>query len=123
MSALNKTTVPVSLRYATTGSASRRSTGNKSLDYSNACIPGTNTPGPASDSRFVNASWNDTTAASGSHPSPDRDLLSSSPSRNEPSSAPHRHQILIVEDHKPDVFLIRESITAASLDAELQVVD
>jgi CheY-like chemotaxis protein len=60
-------------------------------------------------------------AGSGSNPNPDKDQYSASPSRSEGEPGPRQH-ILIVEDNPADVFLIREAIQAAKIEAELHVV-
>jgi len=51
----------------------------------------------------------------------DRDPASTSRSRPEETGGPSRRQILIVEDNKADLYLIRESVSAL-LDADLHVV-
>ena len=59
-------------------------------------------------------------ATSGSNPSMGKDRPSDSPSPPEKSRA--RRDILIVEDNKSDVFLMREAMEAAGIDPELHVV-
>lgn len=71
---------------------------------------------------FASASSSGITAGSGSNPSPGKDLPSSSKSPFEENESRTRRHILIVEDSRADVFLIRESIRAAKLDADIQVV-
>ena len=46
----------------------------------------------------------------------------SSPSPSEAQPQRLRHQILVVEDNRADVFLIRESIQAAHIEADLHIV-
>jgi two-component system, chemotaxis family, response regulator Rcp1 len=60
-------------------------------------------------------------AASGWNPNQGRDPLSSSLSRPD-ASAQKRRQILVVEDNKPDVFLIREALATAGVNADVYVV-
>ena len=55
---------------------------------------------------------------SGWNPDPDKDRTSTSQSRSEG----RRPRILIVEDNKTDVFLIREAIGGCRIDAEIDVV-
>jgi two-component system, chemotaxis family, response regulator Rcp1 len=52
------------------------------------------------------------------NPNPDKDPTSASQSQSE-ESGPKRPHILIVEDNRADLFLIRESIETVRLDAEL----
>jgi CheY-like chemotaxis protein len=60
-------------------------------------------------------------AGSGWNPNPDEDRHSASLSRSE-GQPDARPQILIVEDNPADVFLIREAIQAAKIEADLHVV-
>ena len=60
-------------------------------------------------------------AASGSNPNQDKEQASISPSPSDPGAV-KRPQILVVDDNKADVFLIREAIAAASIDADLHVM-
>lgn len=71
---------------------------------------------------FASASSSGIRAGSGSNPSPGKDPPSSSKSPFEENESRTRRHILIVEDSRADVFLIRESIRAAKLDADIQVV-
>jgi chemotaxis family two-component system response regulator Rcp1 len=61
-------------------------------------------------------------AESGSNPDQDKDRLSTSPSPPEVSSGSKARVILVVEDNRADVFLIRESIAAACTGVTLFVV-
>ena len=61
-------------------------------------------------------------AASGSNPNLEKAQLSTSRSLSDPAPA-RRHRILIVEDSRADLFLIREAIAAAKIDATLYVVN
>ncbi|HLJ48530.1 MAG TPA: response regulator [Bryobacteraceae bacterium] len=60
-------------------------------------------------------------ATSGSNPNWEEDQPSSSPSPSE-VPAPRPYQILVVEDNRADVFLIREALNEAGVNAELYVV-
>ena len=60
---------------------------------------------------------------SGSNPDPEPDQPSASQSPSEARSGEEPRHILIVEDNRADVFLIREAIEAAEIKAELEVVD
>jgi two-component system, chemotaxis family, response regulator Rcp1 len=61
-------------------------------------------------------------AGSGSNPNPDADRSSASPSRSDqPGSRPW--QILIAEDSKSDVFLIRQALRKSELDTEIHVTE
>jgi CheY-like chemotaxis protein len=61
-------------------------------------------------------------AASGSNQNPDADRSSASPSLSE-GKGTRPWQILIAEDSKPDVFLIRQALQKAGIKAQLHVVD
>jgi two-component system response regulator len=61
-------------------------------------------------------------AGSGSNRNPDADRHSASPSRSEESGLRPRH-ILIAEDNKSDVFLIREALKKFRIDAQIHVAD
>ncbi len=75
---------------------------------------------PASDWRFAYGLSNDIRDESGWNPNPgkDRSFISLSPSENKSAGRPH---ILVVEDNSADVYLIREALNLAHIDAELQV--
>jgi chemotaxis family two-component system response regulator Rcp1 len=60
--------------------------------------------------------------ASGSNPREDKDQPSASPSLPESAAVQERRAILIVEDNRADVFLIREALEAARLTPELHIV-
>jgi two-component system, chemotaxis family, response regulator Rcp1 len=62
------------------------------------------------------------TAGSGSNRKPDADRISASHSRSEPSGL-RRWNILIAEDSRSDVFLIRQAIEKSGLDVQLYVAD
>jgi CheY-like chemotaxis protein len=81
-----------------------------------------NTQALALASLSVNESWSDIRVGSGSNQSPEKDQPSSSPSQAEVDSGRRRRQVLIVEDNRADVFLIRESVEGARLNVDLHVV-
>ena len=62
-------------------------------------------------------------AGSGSSQCPPGYQPSTSPSPSELDRGKKRRQILVVEDNRADVFLIRESIEGAGLEVDLQVVN
>src|SRR5689334_15005864 len=102
---------------AITESASLPTTRNASSDSSNACTAVTNTPERELALPSVSELWNDTAAASGWNPSQGRGrrffLL---------SPMDDHHRILIIEDNKADVHLLREAIDAAGIPADLNVI-
>jgi two-component system, chemotaxis family, response regulator Rcp1 len=59
-------------------------------------------------------------AGSGSNRSQEKDLLSTS--RSLSSGGSGKHQILVIEDSKTDVFLIREAIEGSQIDADIEIV-
>jgi chemotaxis family two-component system response regulator Rcp1 len=61
-------------------------------------------------------------AESGSNPNPDADPNSASLSRSEEAGLQSR-TILIVEDSKSDVFLIRQALQKSEINAQIHVVD
>ncbi len=79
-----------------------------------------NTQAPGLDWPYVSGSWNVIMDESGWNPSPEKDLLSTSPSP--PDEGPGKRRILIVEDSKADIFLIREAIEKQGIDALIDVV-
>ena len=89
---------------------------------SNGCTQATNIPAPALAWRFASELWSDITAGSGSNRNPEEAPLSSSPSPSDTGATGKRRQILVVEDNRADVFLIREAIRVARVNAELHVV-
>src|SRR5215475_8021667 len=99
---------------------SKRNIRSISLDYSKDCTRGTSTLELVSVWPFVNASWNVTTEESGSNPP----LAAGQPStsRSPSDKAQQRRAILIVEDSRADVYLIRESIEIAGIDADVHIV-
>lgn len=84
----------------------------------------TNTQERGLDWQFASGLLSGTMAASGSNQSPGKDPNSSSRSRLEGEEGPQRRRhVLIVEDNKGDVFLIRESMQTVHLDdTEVHVV-
>ena len=95
--------------------------GDTFLDCLSVCTQATNTQAPASVWPSVSGSSSSITAGSGSNLSPGAGPDSYSPSRSN-STAQKRPQILIVEDSRADVFLIRESLCEAQVDADLHIV-
>ena len=85
------------------------------------CTQGTNIQAPASAWPFVSESWNDIMAASGSNPNSEGVPPSTSRSPAEAESE-KKYQILVVEDSRADLFLIREAIAKAEINASLHVV-
>jgi CheY-like chemotaxis protein len=85
------------------------------MNSSNLCTPELNIPESAG------GLWSDITVASGSNWNPDDDQPSPSRSPSE-TPAKKRRTILVVEDNRADVFLIREALEAARIDADVQVV-
>ena len=91
------------------------------MDSSNGYTQATNSLVPGSVLLSVSGSWSDITAASGSNPDQEKDQLSTLPYPE--NTAPQaRFHILLVEDNKADVFLMREALEVAKLPANLHVV-
>lgn len=90
------------------------------MDYSNGCILATSTPEVGSGWPSVNELSSATAAESGSTPSRGEAPLSTSRSRSE--SASRKPLILIVEDSKADIYLIREAIQNCPIDADIDVM-
>jgi chemotaxis family two-component system response regulator Rcp1 len=61
-------------------------------------------------------------AGSGSNRNPDADRSSASPSRSDQPGS-RSWQILIAEDSKSDVFLIRQALRKSGIDAQIHVAD
>ena len=91
------------------------------MAFSSVCTPATNTQGPELDWPSVNGLWIGTTGGSGSNQNPDEVRPSASRSPSE-EPAGKRYQILIVEDNNADVFLVRQAIKTAKIQADLHVV-
>src|SRR5947209_4555426 len=102
-------------QFPITASVSNPNIRSEFLGCLNVCIQARSIPVLASGWPFVNELSSDITAGSGSSPSPDRDRDLSSHSRS-------KRWILLVEDNRPDVFLIREAIRSANVDAHLEVL-
>jgi CheY-like chemotaxis protein len=64
-----------------------------------------------------------TTAGSGSNQKPDADRSSASPSQSEDTKGQAPWHILIAEDSKSDVFLIRRALKKAGVEAQLHIAD
>ena len=84
------------------------------------CTPVTNIRAPELGWPFANELSNVTMGGFGSNPGKERDQPSSSPSRTE--NAAKRPHILLAEDSKTDVYLIREALGSVLVDADLHVV-
>src|SRR5690242_3796871 len=97
-------------------------TESTSLGCSSDYIQTMNTPVPALGSLCASESSSGIRVGSGSNQSSERDRPSSSPSLSDPDPGKKRLHILIVEDNRADVFLIRESLERAQLEADLHVV-
>jgi chemotaxis family two-component system response regulator Rcp1 len=61
-------------------------------------------------------------AGSGSNPNPDKDRLSDFRSPSENTAQARRH-ILVVEDNRADLFLIRAALGAAKVNADIHVAE
>src|SRR5690242_10456320 len=120
MSPPNARPLPGSSRRGTMASASNLNIRSISLASSSAYMAKTSIPAPVSVWPSASGSWSGIRAGSGSNRSPEKDQSSASPYRNEGTLPAPRH-ILIVEDNRADVFLIRESIEQARLQIELHV--
>src|SRR4051812_18845275 len=101
-------------------SVSILNTRSVSLVFSSGFTLATNMPAPESAWRFASGSWRGIMAGSGSNPNPDTAQPSSSAFRSE--GVQEGPYILVVEDNKADLFLMREAIEGAQLDARLQVI-
>jgi two-component system, chemotaxis family, response regulator Rcp1 len=62
-------------------------------------------------------------AASGSNQNPDADRRSASRSLSDEAGVPTPCQILIAEDNKSDLFLIRQAIQKSGIDARIHIAD
>lgn len=91
------------------------------MGYLNVCTPSMNIQVPALGWLSASELWNAIMVASGSNPDQGMDRHSLSPSRSE-AGVKRPCQILVVEDSKPDVYLIREAISSAGVRAELHIV-
>ena len=104
-----------------TESALSPHSGSRSLDSLNAFTLTTSMPVRVSVWPYASASSSNIMAASGSNPKPERDAASTSPSLDEGATG-EAPRILVIEDSKTDVFLIREAIESAGVRAEIDVV-
>jgi len=93
------------------------------LDYSHACTTLTGMRVQGSAWLFAIASWNVTTAESGSNPNPDAVPSSVSRSRSDDPGARRPLQILIAEDSQSDVRLIQKALQKSGLEAQIHVAD
>lgn len=102
-------------------SASSPNLRSGSLAYSNVCTQAMNIPVPGLDLPFASESWTAIMGGSGSNPSQGRDQSSISPSQSD-DTIERKPLILIAEDSKTDVFLIREALKAAHVEARVKIV-
>ncbi len=91
------------------------------MAYSNDYTPATNIPAPALDLPSASELWNAIMGASGSNPSQGKDQLSTSPSQPEELIG-KLPDILVIEDSKADVFLIRKALDSGEVKANVHVV-
>lgn len=91
------------------------------MAYSKDCTHAMNIPVPGLDLPSANGSWNVTTGGSGLNPNQTEDQSSTSRCQSDDTIA-SKPLILIAEDNKTDVFLIREALEAAQVDAIIEVV-
>jgi CheY-like chemotaxis protein len=105
----------------TTESASSRNFRRGSLAYSNDCIQTISTPARESDLLSAGGLWNAIMGGSGSNPYRERDQPSTSLSQTHDLDAISA-DILVVEDSNTDVFLIREALETAEVNASVHVV-
>lgn len=91
------------------------------MAYSNDCTQAISIPARELDLPSASVLWNATMGGSGSNPNLARDQpsISLSQSRDAGAVAP---DILVVEDSSTDVFLIREALQVADVNANLHVV-
>src|ERR1700757_4895717 len=80
-----------------------------------------NTPELGSGWLSVSELWNVIMAGSGSNPNPEKDRPFTSPSPPEETSGELPH-ILVVEDSATDIFLIREALDGAQINARIHIV-
>ena len=99
-----------------------RSITNKFLAFLDACTLRINMQVPESDSRSVNELSSATVAGSGWNPSWDTVPRSSSQSQPEGTTETSVH-IVLVEDNRADVRLIKDAILLHKLPAKLRVVE
>src|SRR5579871_38038 len=103
----------------------RRSTKSTFSAYSSVCME-TRSPEPASDWQSAKVSWKGTAAAFGWNRSQTAELLSN---LRFPSKEPRARargemaRVLIVEDHAPDVYLVKEALRASGISFELTQIN
>ena len=91
------------------------------MGCSNGYTPAMNTPELALASRFASELLSGIMAESGSNPDSEKEAPSTSPFLREETGRTARPCILIVEDHTPDLMLIREAIGGAQIEADIQI--
>jgi len=93
------------------------------LDYFHACTTPTVIPGPVLASLSVNGLLSVTIAASGSNQNQDADRRSASRFLSDEAGGPPPCHILIAEDNKSDLFLIRQAIQKSGINAQIHIAD
>src|SRR5690242_20343755 len=106
---------------STTESASSRNFRRGSLAYLNDCTQAMSIPAQELDLLSANGLWNATMDGSGWNPNQERDQPSTSLSQTHDLNATIL-DILVVEDSNTDVFLIREALETAEVNANVHVV-
>lgn len=91
------------------------------MAYSNDCTQATSIPAPELDLPFANGLWNVTMGGSGWNPNPEGDRPFASRSQTDNVNAGVT-DILVIEDSETDLFLIRDAIEAAEVNANVHVV-
>src|SRR5260370_376793 len=99
-----------------------RSTRSESLGFSSGFIRARSTPVPGLDWPSVSALQNAIAGESGWNPNQAWGQPSFSPSRPDCEETQQLH-VLVVEDNRADVFLVREAIARYHLKVELHVVE
>ena len=92
------------------------------MAYLHAFTMPTAMPGPVSAWPSASASLSATMAGSGSNRNPDADRSAASLSPSDQSGV-RPWQILIAEDSKSDVYLIRQALQKSGIDAQIHVTD
>src|SRR5258708_929865 len=103
-------TRPGFLLSRTTVLASNLNIRSRSLDYSHASTIPTATPGPVLAWPSASALLSATMGESGSNPNPEADRSSTSLSPDDAVASGRTPHILIAEDNKSDIFLIRQAL-------------
>src|SRR3954452_15192778 len=104
-------------------SASLPSTRSVFLESLNAFTPQINTPAREWALPLQSASCNVTMAASGSTLGPAKEPRSSSPSQSDFPRELRQPYVLLVEDNKLDIMVVREAFVRYQITADLHVVE